>query len=257
MPALPEIPIVTVTLARGEREGDLLLTALRELTGLVGGPVLVTDGGSTPEFRAQLRRIPGLTVTDPPVSGLTAQVRQSLLAGGEHSSGHVLYTEPDKSWFFRNRLVDFLRIGREILASDPEHLGLLLPTRSAASFMSYPAAQRGHERATDDLLGEITGVRGDFTYGPRIIAREVVAPILESTEELGWGWLSAAVVLAHRSGRAIRCLEMDLPCPEEDRWECAEAARYREAQHRQHRAAIAWAEQCPLRTGRLLLPPSG
>jgi len=246
MVPLPEIPIVTVTLARGEREGEHLLGALRELRGQVGAPVFVTDGGSTPAFRADLRRITGLTVTDPPVSGLAAQVRRSLLAGGEHPSRFVLYTEPDKVWFFRNRLAQFLRLGREIVANDPERLGLLLPTRSATSFSSYPAAQRSHERATDDLLGEITGVRGDFTYGPRIIAREVLAPILESNEELGWGWLSAAVVLAYRSGRAIRCLEMDLPCPEEDRGECAEDARYREAQHLQHRRAIAWAEQVPL-----------
>jgi hypothetical protein len=231
-----------MTLARNETEANLMLTAFRGLSSLLRIPIFVTDGGSTPlYFCSELENIPGVTLTGPPCSGLTAQIRRSLEAALVDPSPCILYLEPNKSWFVQHRLQEFVLHGRERLSHHGEKFGVLLPARSRASFDTYPPVQRQYEAETNKLLGDLTGYKTDYAYGPRLISKRLVESVMSSKDEFSWGWMSIPIVLASRWGLSIEAIEMDLPCPEEERLESIHDAEYRIRQHQQHADAITWA----------------
>ena len=74
-----DVAIATITLARNDRERDLLLTALRDLAQ-ARLPVFATDGGSGREFVEEVRKLKGFRLCQPEGAGLWPQVRASLKA---------------------------------------------------------------------------------------------------------------------------------------------------------------------------------
>ena len=242
-------PIVTMTLARDVGEADLMLAAFRELSERAHLPIFVSDGGSVPPtFSSDLEQIRGVKKIPEVTRGLTAQIRRSIEAALDDPCPYILYTEPNKAWFFHNRLASFLAQGREVIAEQGSHFGVLLPARSPESYATYPRAQRLYEDATNARLSEVVSAQGDFAYGPRLISKDLLTPMLNSSHEFGWGWMSIPVVLAHRLGRSLGKAVMDLPCPEAERIESEREEAYRLLQHRQHIEAIEWALNAPLST---------
>ncbi len=206
-----DISIVTMTWARDATEEQLLRESLRHLAGL-NVPVFITDGGSGREFNDFLHGFPHFKVCEASEPGVWAQVRQSVRAAHDSAAAFILYTEPDKRDFFRSGLRRFISD-----ASCDTKVGVVLVSRSEASFSTFPEFQRHTESAINRCCAEVTGEHVDFTYGPFLLNRKLVPYLNFADVDLGWGWRSYAFASAHRLGYRIEHLLMDLPCPPEQR----------------------------------------
>src|SRR5687767_2435248 len=106
------VAIATITLARSKTEERSLIRSLGDLAALKL-PVVAADGGSERRFCEFVQQT-GCTLVHPRSPGLVAQVKASLrTALRTHDGPFVLYTEPDKSRFFKERLIEFLSVVRQ------------------------------------------------------------------------------------------------------------------------------------------------
>src|SRR4051812_762526 len=160
--------------------------------------VVVGDAGTSESFTQFLRVIPGVTVSVPAERGLVAQVQASLALAGTFDTPFILYTEPDKESFFRDRLVRFI----DRAAADPD-VGVVLAARSEHSFGTYPPLQRYTEGVANHLSGETIGVPGDYFYGPFVLTRSLLPQIASLNGALGGGWRPATFVAAVRGGLRV------------------------------------------------------
>jgi hypothetical protein len=202
-----EVAVATMTWARDAAEEELLRESLPVLAGL-NLPVFVTDGGSGEAFVDFLRSLPNFDVCDPPRRGPWEQARQSMLAARGSGRAFVLYTEPDKGDFFR-------RVLREFISAAPgaEDVGVVLASRSADSFATFPEFQRRTEEAINLCCAEVVGSHFDFSYGPFLMGRALAGSLDSAPRELGWGWRPYAFGTARRLGYRVESLVRDLPCP--------------------------------------------
>jgi len=215
------VAVATMTWARDAAEEGLLRESLPLLAAL-GLPVFVTDGGSGASFLDFLRTLPNFHVCDPPRRGPWEQVRQSLAAAEATGRAFVLYTEPDKAGFFRRHL-------REFLSEAPgfEDVGVVLASRSAESFETFPEFQRRTEEAINFCCAELVGARFDFSYGPFLMGRALVNDLRSAPHGLGWGWRPYAFAAAHRLGYRVESIVRDLPCPPAQRRDTPPERLYR------------------------------
>jgi len=202
-----EIAVATMTWARDAREDALLRESLHALAGL-GAPVFVTDGGSGEAFTDFLGSLPDFRVCDPAGRGPWAQVRRSLLSAYECGRRFVLYTEPDKTDFFLRNLREFVSA-----APGGDGVGVILASRSAESFATFPEFQRRTEEAINLCCAEVVGARFDFSYGPFLMNRELVPRLAPAPDDVGWGWRPYAFGTARRLGYRVESLVRELPCP--------------------------------------------
>lgn len=208
-----EMAIATVTLVREPGEDALLRRALGSLARFER-PLFVCDGGSGTEFVAYLRSLPRTTVLEPTARGLVGQIRASLTAACEAGPRFVLYTESDKVDFFERRLSRFLRDAP--IGDDP---GVVLAARSDSAFATLPPVQQFAESTINRLCGEFLGARGDYSYGPFLLHRDVAVHVARAENDLGWGWRHLIFAIAHRLGTRIVHLEDDHTCPDDQRVE--------------------------------------
>ena len=217
-----KVAVATMTWARDAAEERLLRESL-PLLAASGAPVFVTDGGSGGPFLDFLRGLPNFRVLEAGTPGVWPQARSSIEAAADATSaGFILYTEPDKRDFFRDNLRGFIS---EAPADDD--VGVVLASRSAESFNTFPEFQRHTETTVNRCCAEVLGVEADFTYGPFLLNRALV-PHLDSAEDaVGWGWRPYAFGTARGLGYRIRHVERHLPCPPEQREDGEAERRYR------------------------------
>lgn len=206
-----EIVVATITWARNLEEEQALLSALRHLARR-GLSVVVADGGSGPSFLLRLKELPKLTLVEAGRSDVFSQARLSLTAASEMGAEYVLYTEPDKEWFFEHALSEFVSA-----AQDFARAGVVFPSRSAESFATYPASQRYAESVINHLCAETTGIEADYSYGPMLIRRDLLPYTRMLWEDVGWGWRHFVFGVAHRLGRRLVPWPAELPCPPQQR----------------------------------------
>ena len=206
-----EVSIVTMTWARDAAEERLLRDALGRLAG-AGLPVYVTDGGSGGEFINFLRGLPGFNVFEAGRPGVWPQAGRGIRAAAEAGARFVLYTEPDKRDFFGGALGELVRE-----APAGERVGVVLASRSAESYSTFPEFQRHTEDAINHCCAELAGARFDFTYGPFLLNSALVPHLARLPEDIGWGWRPYAFATARRLGYRVESLTKDLPCPPEQR----------------------------------------
>lgn len=207
-----DLAVAMPTLARTEPEAAALAKSIQTLLAS-GFRVVAADGGSHSFLLEYLRGAAGVTLIEvPPGSGLVNQVRSALKVAGTWRPGRILYTEPDKRWFFEHRLGEFLNFSER-----EETPGLVLASRVDLS--SFPETQRLTERLANELIGHALGVGGDFLYGPIVLDPRLVSRLDEIPNDLGWGWRIYLMALSHRLGLRLRVWGADLPCPEAQRGE--------------------------------------
>ena len=207
------VAVATITLVRSAEEEPLLRRALERLSQQ-GLRVAVADGGSPPEFLQFLRALPGITVAEPAGRGLIAQVRASLDAAAAHRTSFVLYTEPDKEFFFEARLRDFIARAR-----DDDEVGVVIAGRSAESFATFPPFQRLTESTINRLCAHYVDVAGDFSYGPFLMRRTLLPHLQHLPADAGWGWRPFVFATAPRIGLKVVHVNADYPCPPDQRTE--------------------------------------
>src|SRR3982750_2504474 len=104
-----------MTWARTPDEEVILRRSLQQLAA-AGLRVVVADGGSSSRFTDFVQRVPTFTMATPEGPGLVAQVQASLCAAARFGTPFIVYTEPDKEDFFKDRLLDF--VGRATESGD-------------------------------------------------------------------------------------------------------------------------------------------
>lgn len=207
-----EVAVATMTWARDAAEERLLRESLPLLAGL-GAPVFVTDGGSCGPFLDFLRGLPHFRVLEAGAPGVWPQARSSIEAAASATAAKfVLYTEPDKRDFFRDNLQGFISE-----APAERDVGVVLASRSAESFDTFPEFQRHTEAAINRCCAEVLKVEADFTYGPFLLNRALVPHLFSADDAVGWGWRPYAFGTARRLGYRIAHVERHLPCPPEQR----------------------------------------
>jgi hypothetical protein len=202
------IAIATITWARDAGEEQVLRQSLESLAAL-DIPVFVTDGGSGQEFLNFLKSFPQFTLLTSQARGVWAQAKSSLQAAFSAGSAFICYTEPDKGDFFRTALSSFLAA-----APDQDPAGILLASRSASSFTSFPAFQRTTETAINQCCAEVIGPAVDYTYGPFLMRRDLVAYLDLVKEDIGWGWRPFIFGIAPRLGYQVASWQGEFNCPE-------------------------------------------
>jgi hypothetical protein len=195
------IAVATISMARNDGEAKELATALKALAAL-GLPVFVADQSTHEEFRAFLEEKKFNVISG--AVDLVSQARLAVKAAAQ-AGEMVLYTEPDKRFFFAERLETFLNdaVG-----------GVSVPSRSATSFATYSLIQQRVETAVNILASKILRVDGDFTYGPILFRSELASCLENFPGTLGWGWRMYLLRMAAAGGNKIKPRTMDLPCPE-------------------------------------------
>jgi hypothetical protein len=207
-----EVAVATMTWARDAAEERRLRESLPLLAGL-GPPVFVTDGGSGRPFLDFLQALPHFRVSEAGARGVWPQARASIRAAADATDARfVLYTEPDKRDFFRGGLREFVEG-----ATADEDVGVVLASRSAESFATFPEFQRRTETAINRCCAEVLGVEADFTYGPFLLNRALIPHLSRAADAIGWGWRPYAFGTARALGYRILQWEGSPPCPPEQR----------------------------------------
>jgi hypothetical protein len=224
-----DLTIVTLTWARDEAEEQLLRTSLTALARLEV-PVFVTDGGSGEGFLDFLAGFPHFNVLQPEVPGLWPQVKRSLeVAQQQRAPKYFLYTEPDKTAFFQNHLADFIAN-----VPDDGQPGVVLASRSPASFGTFPAFQQMTETTINACCAELIGHPVDYTYGPFLFNAGLLPHLSQLPTGIGWGWRPFLFGLAHRLGYPVSWQQRDLPCPPDQREDDPKERIYRMRQLQQN-----------------------
>ncbi|MDQ5823135.1 MAG: hypothetical protein M3441_02865 [Chloroflexota bacterium] len=211
-----DIVVATMTWARDEHEHKTLCAALERLSEW-GSPIVVSDNGSGKQFVDFITTLPGIEVHQFHRATLLQNIKWSIQSATELANQlnahYVLYTEPDKQWFFENRLDTFL------LHAPDDGVGVLVPARNTESFETFPSFQRYTEGTANELCAELLGEAGDFIYGPLLLSTAVTPYLQLLSEEIGWGWRCFTLVTSHLKGHKIIQVELDLPCPVDQRSE--------------------------------------
>lgn len=209
------LTVSTITWARNRKEEELVYDSLSALSGK-NIHVVAVDGGSSEEFLDSLKKFRNISVVKSSKTGLQNQVVESLRKA-QTSSKYIFYTEANKSDFFRSHFDGFLSRAMNIVDRDP-NTGIVLPSRTKESFSSYPAFQQQSESFLNTVLSEFIerGV-GDFSYGPRIIVRDLIPYLDGLSRDVGWGWMTYLLLISKKLGRSIYTVDLDLPCPKDER----------------------------------------
>jgi hypothetical protein len=201
------VAIATMTLVRNEEEERRLGRSLAALAKYQM-PIAVADAGASRRFTASLSGLAGVHTVVPHRAGLVAQVRASVDLAADFRRPYVLYTEPDKEFFFRNGLRNFLHQALTRPRAD-----LAVASRSARSFETFPSMQRRLESIINSLCGEAIGACGDFTYGPFLMIRDFIPLLDELDADLGWGWRPFIFLAAHQRGAHVVHVTDEYCCP--------------------------------------------
>lgn len=220
--------VATITWARDAEEERLLRESLQQLSELKLR-VFVTDGGSNSGFIDFVRSLPLFTIVEAEGKGLWLQVSSSLKAAYESSSPFIIYTEPDKKDFFEQWLRSMMKD-----AAEDEKAGIVLASRSAEAFATFPAFQQTCETTINYCCAEITREPVDYTYGPFLLNRKLVPHLAQVKQDIGWGWRPYAFCIAHRLGLRIDEINGAFECPPSQRDDDAKERIYRMKQLEQN-----------------------
>lgn len=215
-----DLAVATMTWARTRDEEAVLERSLSALVAH-GLPVIVADRSGSATFDTVLARL-GVQIVRPASEGLVPQVQSAVAAAVARGSRRVLYTEPDKQFFFEHRLADFIAC-----APRDDDVGVVLAARTDDSFATYPPGQRYTESVANTLCAQLTGAAGDYFYGPFVIGGGLAGHVASLPAALGWGWRPAAFLAARRNGSRVVHWTADLPCPPDQRTEDHAERRHR------------------------------
>jgi hypothetical protein len=216
---IDELCFATISLARNREEENLLTSSLKQLAEL-NIPVYITDGGSSKDFVEFLQSIPHFKIFE--AKGLWPQAKMSITQAAKSSTRFIFYTEPDKPEFFANHLKKMLcRINVD------EKTGVVLASRSAKGFSTFPSFQQMTETTINNCCKEVFGKEMDYCYGPFLFNRQLI-PLLEKLDNnIGWGWRPFVFAIAHRLGLEVANFEDDFNCPPDQRADDASERIYR------------------------------
>lgn len=216
---IKELAIATIAFARNKDEEKLLSASLQQLAAL-NMPVYVTDGGSSNDFIGLLDSIPHFKIVE--AKGLWPQAKKSIIEAAKSGAKFIFYTEPDKLEFFTKHLRRMLQY-----INVDEKTGIVLASRSAKGFSTFPLFQQMTETTINNCCKEVIGKEFDYCYGPFLFNTQLI-PFLEKLDDnIGWGWRPFVFAIAHRLGLKVTSFENDFDCPADQREDDATEKIYR------------------------------
>jgi hypothetical protein len=236
-----KIVVAMPTLSRSADEAHWLMESITALARH-GFPIVAADGGSHPELLEFFKTIPNLIVLhfqkDEPKS-LVKQIQKALDRAADLRPDYILYTEPDKKCFFENHLGSLVE---ELWNHNPD--GMLIPARSARSFLTFPETQFFLESRCNEVISHLLGKKMDYLYGPFFLKPSMVSWVSGLADDFGWGWRVYLAARALRSGKEMMEVEGDFECPVSQRVENdLKNRRYRLDQMRQNLLGLSTALQ--------------
>jgi hypothetical protein len=96
---------------------------------------------------------------------------------------------------------------------------VVLASRSAESYATFPEFQRHTEDAINTCCAELVGAPFDFTYGPFLLNGALLPCLERLPDDIGWGWRPYAFTTAHRLGLSVQSLARASACPPNQRSE--------------------------------------
>jgi hypothetical protein len=200
-----------MTWARTLAEEALLARSLTAAATL-GLPMSIADRNGRAEFLERLSRLPRATVIGTRQEGLVSQIAAAFEGAAGCDPNMLFYTEPDKEAFFAGPAARLLA-----RASRQPTPALVLAARSPASFATFPPMQRYTEAIVNHLCAELIGIAGDYSYGPFLMPRPLLAHVRSLPADLGWGWRFAIFRAAARERLPIIHVDDELACPADQR----------------------------------------
>ncbi len=170
--------------------------------------VYVADRNSSEEFLEDIRNM-GCKRIIGPNKTLPDQHKQVLLCASENKP-YVLYTEPDKVDWFNNGLEKSIE---EFFLRELDHGEV---SRTPEQMKTFPVPQQMTEGVVNNLLGQITGIQGDYIYGPQISSSEILKTLKSLPKDisyLGWGTLTYIPIKAKEKGLRIGMIYNANECP--------------------------------------------
>ncbi len=169
------ITILTTTLYRQNTETRFHLAC--QLVGnavAMGYDVVVVDGSVDPAIGRALSKIGAKVHRQAGEKGMGNQKRKlfRMVVNDDSKANIFLWTEPEKA--------DLIRWIPQIVA--PIQRGeadLVIPSRTQASYASYPAFQVESERQINAVFAEVTGKNFDVAFGPVVFGRRVLSYFAE------------------------------------------------------------------------------
>jgi hypothetical protein len=191
-----------------------------------------------------VRNFPHFVLSDGTTRGVWPQAKNSLLHAYQMGASFIFYTEPDKLQFFEEGLGPMLD---QLTAN--EQTGVVMASRSAAGFASFPAFQQMTETTINTCCAEILGPPVDYTYGPFLLNRKLIPYLMEMQEDTGWGWRPYAFNIAQRLRYTVAAFTADFFCPAAQREDNSKERLYRMRQLSQNLQGLVLSATAPLNKG--------
>jgi len=202
-----DVSVATISWARNDAEEKVLEISLKQLAQL-GLHVFIADGGSSQKFLQFLYSFSNFTVFH--ASGLWPQAKASITPAANETK-FVLYTEPDKLEFFSKHLHVMLKEPRV------ENTGVILASRSAKGFSTFPVFQQLTENTINQCCKEVIKKDIDYCYGPFLFNSRLIPFVNSVNSDCGWGWRPFLFTIAHRLGFSVETYQNDFNCPADQR----------------------------------------
>jgi hypothetical protein len=186
------------------------------LASEVGPRVFVTGHSSLPPSFALPPNV-DLTRED---SEMVARVRSSYRRAVKQGADVCLYSEPDKTYFFRSGL------DRMVAIAEQNPQSLVIATRSDAAFATLPLGQRQLETKANQIGHDFLGPRVDYFFGPFAIPRTAVERYLDAfPDTIGWGWRTYLMGRCILAGMPVVGMDGTFDAPDWNREEDDPASR--------------------------------
>lgn len=222
-----KIIVATITWDGGSAaEGGKILKTMRELKKY-GYDVITVDGGSSKETIDGMRES-GAKVYRQKGKGIGSAMKESIRHAYDSGAGVIAYMESDKYSYPRE-------IGKTIEPILDGKADLVIPSRTAKSFLTYPPFQILTESFIDLSLSAVLGAILDYTYGLKTFSRKV-APYFFESRYGDWGTMYNPLKILKQDGFRIMPVYVDVSFPKEDyqkEFASAKVWRYRLKQVKQ------------------------
>lgn len=178
-----KVAIATTTKYSLETQAEIVRSSLAKAAAVKavesGYEIVIVDGGSPASFRQEIKGA-GAQVYLHPELGMGEQRRKAIQYVFDQGADIIVWMEPEKEPFIS-------LIGRTAEPIIEGRADMVVPERNSLEL--YPAFQQASEKSGNAFWKELTGVRLDVFFGPRVWRRKLSSYFLDlNVEKYGDKW---------------------------------------------------------------------
>jgi len=197
---MDKVVFVTATWARTPEEESRIKKTLSCLANYKY-PIVIGNKSNTPiSLEDFINSLPRTTVIKG--NNLHKQ-RVNAYKKAKELGKNVFWLESDKKEFVKNHI-------EELLGLIDEEEKLVIPGLTGKSFSNYPEFQILVENAINNIIGNLIGIKGHYTYGPMIFPAGLIDYLNKTDKEFGWGINAFLLMLGYSEDMEIKQVEIDI-----------------------------------------------